>query len=144
MLLDEQVFNFNEVMELEDAKQIYPDAAVVNTRMLMGQKAAEILVDDENMEYKGRMVAQGNWVQHVGGWQLFDNTEHYAPLDFSEGNLVVAHGLAHPKPGLRQGDVRGAYVKSDLKGRTILERIDKGFRPESWGRYKVILCVRFY
>lgn len=60
---------------------------------------------------------------------FYDDTEHDAPMNFSETRIVVSWGMSAQVPGVLQGDVAGAYVKSPLKGRTIYGIIDESLLP---------------
>ena len=79
-MIEQGVFNLREVMEWEEAKRLFPDAVVVGSRMILAEKNSELLLPYLEKVYKGRLVAQGNYMMHTTGKKLYDDVEHDEPI----------------------------------------------------------------
>ena len=144
-LQHEGAFNLSEVIEWDVARQMYPDAIVVGSRMIRCEKGAELMLPEELKIYKGRLVAQGNHMVHSSGVKIYDQDVHHGePIQLDESKMLMGQTLTIPGAELLHGDVRGAYVKAPLRGRKVFVRIDKTVRPAEWAAYKdpVVLARR--
>lgn len=130
-------FDFENIMEYEDARVKDPTAGFVNLKMLVVEKMAELGLPIDERTYKARLVALGNFLRHASGAQLFDDCDHDVPLNFAETRVLISASLKEGYPALYQGDVSGAYVKSPLQGRTIYAHMSEEMLPEKYrGRFR--------
>ena len=121
-----------DTAEWEDARRLFPGCGVVNTKMLRSEKYVELCLPEASRMYKGRLVAQGNFVRDSSGKQIFDKCEHDPPVSVQETKILATHALRQEKPSLKQGDVITAYPKARLGGRKMFARIAKELRPKAW------------
>lgn len=123
-------FNLNKAVEWDDIKEKVPNAAVVGSRMLTGEKHAELKLPRHLRKYKGRLILQGNFIRGTRGQRIIEKTRHDPPISLPEARGVMGYSLFFPKPSCKQGDVRLAYPKAPLQGRPIYFRLDKSIQPE--------------
>ena len=109
-LQHEGAFNLSEVIEWDVARQMYPDAIVVGSRMTRCEKSAELMLPEELKIYKGRLLAQGNHIVHSSGVKI------YGPQNMNELQSARACGVFVEDEVLFQGWV-GSVASSLMSSR---------------------------
>ena len=127
-------FRLDEVMEYEDAIRMWPDCLVMGSKMLVGEKFHEMGLPEDEKIYKGRLVAQGNYVRDSEGYRTIERVEHDEPIQMDESKSLMAYGLTKQNPAIKHGDVTKAFPKSRLQGRKVVIRLDKKLRPPEWAQ----------
>jgi len=96
-----------------DRSTIPDDALVVPGRLLMGIKNIEM--DETHHIAKGRLIAQGCYVQWAQGGMYCDPQDYWAPTtSLSGARLVLAHAMAHGRDP-ETVDLASAYLQVQLK-----------------------------
>ena len=124
------VWSWDDTLERDLAKTMYPDAVFVRLHLLLGQKFAETNADASS-HYKARCVALGNQLRDgCGKPATLDSFEQVVPISLETGRLIDAYG---GMVGVVEvADIDCAYLQAPLRGKMVFLEFPRNLVPEKY------------
>lgn len=125
-----RTFDYAKVRSRKVVAAEQPDATFITGFMPLGEQHAEPSKDQRR--FKARFVGGGHNIIDALGEKIIERLNQMTPASLDYFRVACTHALACKTGVVLKGDVRGAYLKSDMIGTTMWLPLPRELWPEAW------------
>lgn len=127
-----KTFDLSKVRSWREVARCNPRATRVRGFMILGEQHAELPKEQRRM--KARLVGGGDNLLAADGEKVVEVLNQMTPASLDAFRVVSAYSLGCPQGVLLKGDVRGAYLKTEMIGEQMFLSLEKELWPDAWSK----------